>query len=135
MHPYEFSASLRFSGPDFETELISAFLGFEPKSKHSKGAARTAPGGKLLGGVYEASYCSFLLCKRRGGDLGVFLSGELDRFEKQAANFESHIASGNKVEFFIGWYGAGNIGEVFSSLLLRRMGTLGIDMALDIYAA
>ncbi|RBH52316.1 MULTISPECIES: DUF4279 domain-containing protein [Pseudomonas] len=135
MHPYEFSVSLRFSGVDFDPELIPASLGLEPTSKHSKGQTRTTPTEKSLKGVHETNYCSFLLCKKRSGDLNTFLSGELDKLEKHSKYFEAHIASENKIEFFIGWYGAGNIGEVFSYLLLRRMGGLGIDMALDIYVS
>ncbi|SEA75069.1 hypothetical protein SAMN05216411_1274 [Nitrosospira multiformis] len=42
---------------------------------------------------------------------------------------------GGRAEFFIGWFSSGNTGDTFSHDLLRKMGELKIDLALDVYGS
>ncbi|WP_256388442.1 hypothetical protein [Pandoraea sp. PE-S2R-1] len=37
------------------------------------------------------------------------------------------------MEFFIGWFSTGNTGETLDFELLKKLGELGIDLALDVY--
>ena len=47
--------------------------------------------------------------------------------------FQQIRDTGGRIEFFIGWYSDRNTGELFSSSLLKKLGELQIDLALDIY--
>ncbi|MGY2224952.1 DUF4279 domain-containing protein [Pseudomonas gingeri] len=133
MNSYTFSVSLRFSGPDFDPRTVADYLELEPKWVHEKGLPRVSPSGKILGGTYEESYCSFPLCKKRDGNLYEFLLSELEKIKHHSEKIIKHTSLGNSVEFFIGWYGSGNIGETFKSDLMSRLGELNIDLSLDIY--
>ena len=40
---------------------------------------------------------------------------------------------GGNAEFFIGWFSTGNTGDTLSHDLLKKLGDLQIDLALDVY--
>lgn len=130
---YTFKASLRIFGGDIPHSDICEALGVTAKWLYRKGEPRVSPKGQLLGGVYSSDYC--VIDFAAGPDLSL-----PDFIDQQARGFIAHkelfqeIQKGSaRTEFFIGWFGPGNFGEIFGSDTLALMGELGIDLSLDIY--
>jgi hypothetical protein len=57
----------------------------------------------------------------------------LPSLEKHKALFDAFRLEGGEIEFFIGWFSDGNTGDTFSYKLLKKLGDLNIDLALDVY--
>lgn len=133
MNPFEFAVSLRTFSIDVAPAEICAQLGLTPKWMRRIGEPRTNPAGLVLGGIYDESYCSFPIERKTDEDLADLLERVTEDLVKHADLFLRIRAGGGRSEFFIGWYSVGNTGNTFGSSLLKRLGDLGIDLALDVY--
>ncbi len=133
MNTFEFSVSLRIFSIDVAPAEICAQLGLKPKWTHKIGEPRTNPVGVVLGGVYDESYCSFPIERKYDEDLADLLARVTKDLAKHADLFLKICAGGGRSEFFIGWYSVGNTGSTFGNSLLKQIGELGIDLALDVY--
>jgi hypothetical protein len=56
MQPYSFSVALRVWHPDIDPAVITAEVGFEPKTSWRAGEARCTPKGTALTGTRSESY-------------------------------------------------------------------------------
>ncbi len=133
MHTFRFAVSLRVYSQVVVPSEICAQLGLEPKWKHEIGEPRVSPKGAPLGGVYDHSYCSFSLVRQDDEELHEMLDRIADDLLQHKDLFCLVRDEGGRVEFFIGWYSTGNTGDTFSGTLLRKLGELQIDLALDVY--
>jgi hypothetical protein len=80
-----------------------------------------------------STYWSALLSAEEGVALSRSLRRVCDQL-KHHADFLSGIRrTGGRVELFVGWFSGFNSGDVFDHQLLRDLGRLGIDLALDVY--
>ena len=133
MHAFPFELSLRFFSQVIDPSEISSQLGLEPQWEHKMGDLRTNPRGIVLGGRYDSSYCSFPITPQNNEELHE----ALDRVVDDLLQYESlfcRIRDGSGcIEFFIGWFSTGNTGDIFSSILLKKLGRLQIDLAFDVY--
>ncbi len=135
MHPCKYQASLRIRvwDPNINLSEVSDRLGLIPQRIWAIGELRTDPKGNSLPGTYDNSYCFFELTQQQDEDLPSMLT-RISQYLMPHKNLFQHIKeAGGSIEFFIGWFSVGNTGEIFDSLLLRRLGELGIDLALDVY--
>ena len=99
-----------------------------------KGAHRHTAKGSVLNGKFTANYCVFRFGESHE-ELATFLKGVTRRLSAHVTLFREIKTAGGRVELFVGWYSDRNSGgEVFDSELLEAMGSLGIDLSLDIYA-
>ena len=133
MHAFRYQVSLRFYSQTVDPSEIGGVLGLEPKWNHKIGEPRITPKGALLGGVYDCSYCSFALTPCGNEDLHALLDRVVDGLLQHEALFHRIRDDRGRAEFFVGWYSTGNTGDTLSSLLLSKLGALGIDLALDVY--
>jgi len=133
MHAFPFEVSLRFFGQTIDPSEISSQLGLEPKWKYKMGDFRTNPKGIVLGGVYDSSYCSFLITPQSHEELHETLDRVVDNLLQHESLFCRIRDSGGCIEFFIGWFSTGNTGDTFSNILLKKLGRLQIDLAFDVY--
>jgi hypothetical protein len=138
VHPFKFVVSLRIFSFDVDPVEISDNLGMEPKWMYQIGKPRATPDGKLLGGVYDCNYCSFLLWRQNDKNINAkilesVLSGEIDRLLTHKDMFLRIKHGGGSAEFFIGWFAGSNNGAIFNASLLKRMGELELDLSLDVY--
>lgn len=128
-----YKVSFRVRSPSMDPIEIASGLGLEPKWFHKAGAARRTPKGTRLEGVYDENYCTFPINSRKGECLSDLLS-RFARELKQRKNILNDISrSGGRCEFFIGWFSSANTGELFPCELLTVLGSLNIDLAIDIY--
>lgn len=131
---YTFKASLRIFGGDIPHSDICEALGVIPKRLCRKGEPRVTPKGQVLGGVYPDDYCVIDLAPGPDLSLPDFIDQQAKTFIAHKELFQKIKKGSARTEFFIGWFGPGNFGEVFGSDTLALMGELGIDLSLDIYA-
>lgn len=133
MNPFEFIVSLRTFSIDVDTTEICARLGLTPKWMQRIGEPRINPKGLVLGGIYDRSYCSFPIPSETDEELDALLERVTQDLLEHRDLFLRIRAGGGRSDFFIGWYSCGNTGSTFSSSLLKRLGDLEIDLALDVY--
>lgn len=122
--------SLRLWHPHMPPEELAAGLGLAPTICQKVGDPRKTPKGLLLSGRYAVTYCVFPVCescRALADDIVSFVSV----LEQKAAFFESFHCSGGTSELFVGWFE--NSGEVITWELMERLGTLHVDLGLDIY--
>ncbi|XLX41717.1 hypothetical protein ACK25U_06850 [Ectopseudomonas mendocina] len=135
MHSFIFSVSLRFFGLNTDPDIICQQLKLSPKWKQKVGDLRVDPRGQELGGTYDRNYCSFNLADKQAGELHEFLEKTINYLMQYKSTFELVSSSGDRAELFIGWYSQGNTGDILGSSLLRKIGELNIDLALDVYGS
>lgn len=133
MHPFTFEVSLRFFTKTHDPNEISGQLGLKPKWMHKIGEPRKSPKGKILEGIYDNNYCSFSILPIKGEQLHEVLNRCAEEFLRHKLLFHQIREAGGSIEFFIGWYSIGNTGNTFDNNLLKKLGNLQIDLALDIY--
>jgi hypothetical protein len=104
-----------------------------PKYMHKMGERRTRPDGIFLEGVYDENYCTFSLDRRGDEELHEMLARIIVELLPYKKLFHHIRSEGGCVEFFIGWFSTGNTGDTLGHSMLKRMGELGIDLALDVY--
>lgn len=134
MNTFDFDISLRTYSFDVDADEICRLLvGFEAKWIHQKGESRVSPKGQVLDGVYDQNYCLFPIQRRGQEELHEVLERVTTSLICHKELFLRIRTGGGRSEFFIGWYSRGNTGDTFSSILLLRLGELGIELALDVY--
>jgi hypothetical protein len=125
-----YDISLRIWHPQMDPARITATLGLEPRVARSAGSPRPSDGG---GAAYESSYWTAPLISDQSLDLARFIADQTRRLTAHVDFLGEIKRTGGRIEFFIGWFVDGNVGEVFESALLAQLGALGIDLAFDIY--
>lgn len=135
MNRFKFSLSLRVFSRSIDPSEISARLNLSPKWYNRAGEARRTPKGKVVGGLYDLNYCSFVLDANGDSDLHEVVSRNVGLFAEHKDLFGRVRGDGGRVEFFIGWFSPGNTGDLFDFELLGRLSELKIDLAFDVYGA
>ncbi|MDR3157488.1 MAG: DUF4279 domain-containing protein [Zoogloeaceae bacterium] len=137
MHPFCFSVSLRtFSkspDPTVAPTEIAAKLEMNPEYIHKMGERRTTPDGMFLEGIYDENYCTFSLDRKGEEELNEMLARIIIELLPHKNLFHRIRSEGGRAEFFIGWFSTGNTGDTLGHDMLKKMGDLGIDLALDVY--
>ena len=142
MNGYRFKISLRVRHPSIDPAEITKALGKEPTRAWQTGRPRTTSKGDLRAETYRETYWTSKL--REGGlvlddrssegeDLAQAIEAMLLDLAGHKQFFQELRAGGGQVEFFVGWFFDGNIGEVFRHDLLGRLADLKIDLSLDVY--
>ncbi len=100
--------------------------------------ARTTQRGKPLKGHYELSYWTASLHKEKKlHSEDIFLDDYLSKITNNLSIYSDFFreieSTGGNIEYFIGIYADKNFGLTYPSSLLKSIGKLNIDLALDIY--
>lgn len=134
MNPFQFDISLRVFHPSLLPAEIWRHLELEADLENGVGQPRSTPKGQPLEGSYRLTYCLFNL-SRVGEEA---LHETIERIAVQLKPKEEFLrrlrSSGGRAELFIGWYSPSNSGDILSHELLKNLGNLGIDLALDVYS-
>ncbi len=121
MEIFRFAVSLRLSHPTITPDEITSELGIKPRH------ART----KSRGGFY---WCS----EQESGEDGALITAIdkfLDLLTPHAAFLRNFKSTGGTIELFVGWFTSQRPGGVeLPADRLGEMGTLGVDLSLDVYA-
>jgi len=134
LNPFKFTVSLRFRlfNKDMNTAEICDNLRLQPERQWTIGEPRKTPKGDPLSGVYDCSYCYFRLAQQNDEDLHEKRSRVCDELTQHEDFFHRIRKSGGNIEFFIGWGSVGNSGDIFDSVLLKKLAKLEIDLAIDV---
>ena len=135
MNPYHHAISLRIRHPSRDPADFTRILGLSPSHAWKAGEPRATSKGASLPGVNPTTYWTADLTRGESGAqyLASAIGRALDALSGNAALFEDVVATGGRVEFFVGWFFDRMSGEVFSHELLARLAALKIDLSLDVY--
>jgi hypothetical protein len=120
MEIFEFAVSLRLWHPTITPDELSAELGMKPRVERIKSGANY--------------WCSD---SKKGKDSELILAIEefLGLLEPHAIFLRRFVATGGRAEQFVGWFTSQRSGgESLPAELLSRLGALGLDLSLDVYA-
>jgi hypothetical protein len=135
MNEFRFAVALRFSGSSFGPDQLISALGMPAKFSRKIGDRPTTAEGVKVGDTYTSNYCTFNIERYEEEDLSAMLERFSTSLEKHKQLFDTIRLDGGRIEFFIGWFSEGNSGDTFSCELLRKLGDLKIDLALDVYGS
>ena len=130
-----FSVTLRCYHPEWDPGQISTQLGMTPEVSWKAGDQRRIPSGETLSGRCRSTYwCSSKLLGSWDHPIAT-LTEYIKLLEGKREFIQNLISSGGRIEFFLGWGLPGpSGGQVLDVDLLGRLGSLGINLAIDVYA-
>ena len=139
MAEYRYCISLRITHPIVDPKEITREIGLEPHVSWKVGDPRISPKGTSIGGIRKESYwTAHPHTEKRLHSKNMHLEEYIEKLTSDLKTHKEYFAEirsgGGNIEYFIGLFGAGNIGNVFVSDLLSEIGGLGIDLSFDIYA-
>ncbi|MEW6642141.1 MAG: hypothetical protein AB1586_16670 [Pseudomonadota bacterium] len=130
---FRFYLRLLIKHPTIDPKLITKELGLSPHLAHVVGTERITPMGTKLSGRYEESTWGW--AKRVQGRR-AFLDDVSDlalQLQKSQHFIASLIAGGGNVTMIVDLPGDVNIGSVLSSVGLKRLADLGIDLGIEVF--
>ncbi|MBL8958076.1 MAG: hypothetical protein JNK82_45300 [Myxococcaceae bacterium] len=132
---FTYSASIRFKHPKRDTTLFDKIVGKQPGRRWRVGEQRSTPKGNPLTGVYRESYCFYKIGKGDREDLCACLrkmNRRLARHKRRLAAWRKHGGTIMYYVFCVSESG-GVFGAVFPPHLLTQLGSLGIELGLEVY--
>ena len=128
-----FRVSLRIGHPSMRPEDITAGLGLEPHMTHSIGEPRKTPAGTTLERCYERSYW---VCRLgEGGRFSDIVRTCNDLLISKSAFLDELVPSGGNIEYFVGCFIDGNIGDELDRQTMETCARLKITVGLDMYGS
>jgi hypothetical protein len=131
---FDFSVSLRVTHPALSATELAQLLGMTPRYSWTVGDPRTTPKGTELGGVRDASYCSFDAGKGADGEVAVLLRTVVARLSEREDALQTIRSTGGEIMLLVYWHADGDEGETFDTALLGSMAKLGIELGLNVLA-
>lgn len=125
--------SLRVWHPTLPHDSISGRIGLPERFAHTAGDPRVSPSGSPLDGVYEDTYVSMQMVRKRTAEIGDEIESCYDRIEMHADFIRSIVNAGGKVEFYVSAFLKDLGGFELNSLLLKRLATTGMGFAIELY--
>jgi hypothetical protein len=123
-------ASLRICGDELMPEEVTKLLGCTPSRSHRKGDTITS---KKF--IHSAPTGVWLLNSHREGGVGRIVNGLLDSVTGDPQVWQM-LSKNFRVECFVGVFATSiNSGFSISADTLKRLGDLGIALALDLYCS
>ena len=133
MGNYIYRLSLWFGHPDADLSEIPSRLGLSANRVWKKGDPRTAPNGRIIGGVYHDSRGSIEFVGGKKSDLPKGLRAAIAALKPHKAFLNELSETGTKFSFFVGWFSDLNSRDVIDWEILRDLAELRISLDLDVY--
>lgn len=116
------------------TAEIEREIGLRAELGHDAGSRRFTPAGDQLSGHYKETYCYFDF--GRSESLAQLIRESVEAIRDRVEFLTRLRGTGGSVEVYVSWFGKRrNFGESLDYELLRDLAHLGLDLALDVYAA
>jgi hypothetical protein len=128
---FKFSAFLQFRTPHGDLQDVCDSLGMVPSPRWIVGRPRKALNGAPLAGVYDISYCNFKLHPRPDEGPNELLQRVADQVSICKDLLDGIRSEGGNISFYVSWRVDQNRGETFSESLLRKLGSLRIDLGVE----
>jgi hypothetical protein len=130
---YTYNLTLCIKHPDADLTDVPVRLGLPARRLWKKGDPRTAPNGRVQGGIYKNSLCAIQLGQRHERSLPAGLKFALGTLLPCKEYLAELVANGAELQFFIGWFSDANSGDTLDWEILRDMAALKISLDLDFY--
>ena len=117
MHSFHYALSLRIWHPQIDTAIVGDTLGLAPK--------RTSPA--------VPSFWTHGYDVPQDSDSAAFIHSAASALQQHATFFQRIRAAGGRVEFFVGWFGDKNFGDIFPHATLALLAQLQVDLSFDVY--
>ena len=128
-----FIVSLRIRHPTLTSEPIVESIGMLPEFCHSVGTPRKTPTGQLLDGLYDQTYCTFPLTKKKLGRFDDGVRELMPRLAFHAEYFRQLRASGGSAELYIGVFFEDWSGFELGCQDMKALADLGLDLGVELY--
>ncbi len=138
MQNYDYSISLRVHHPSMDPSDATAEFGLQPIRQWQAGDARSTPTGRPLEGTYSGTYWCTDLCanvESSSEGLEAALLRHSSRLSPHQAFISHVLASGGKVELYVGVFGPASFGFEFEPSLLEKIAVMGLALSVEIYGA
>lgn len=127
-------AVFRAMGPDLDPAAVSRLLGLEPTEAHRRGDQRLGKSGRRYSDFTEGLW-GWRPDLADTEPFAEHLRALLDVLEPKTAALQRLKEMGLRLDLFVGVFGSvGNFALILEEELLSRLGRLGIDLVLDVYA-
>jgi hypothetical protein len=132
MNRSKYRISLRIRHPSVDPGFISLKLGLKAISAWKAGERRVAPNGNEVG-IAEHSFCNLSLDTVPDLYLADALKVHVQQLSAHSEFLRELVATQGRIEFYVGWFVDRHVGDIFDAGLLQSLGTLGIDLVLEVY--
>lgn len=118
---------------------FAGLIGLSPSRTWRRGEPRATPKGTPLEGAYKYNYWAAQTHEEErlfSTDISLenYISQLNKRFLPYTDTFAEVVAGGGCVEYFIGWFGDGNVGARLVPKLMKETAELHVALCLDVYA-
>ena len=125
--------SFRIHHPNLDLSVACRQMGLTPTHIWKAGDQRRTPKGNLLPGYQDSSYCSVRFDDGTKGRLSSKIDSAIARLQPHRPVLNNLTSLGAKIEFFIGWFFAGDSGDTLESGTSRALADLGISLDINVY--
>jgi Domain of unknown function (DUF4279) len=132
MNSARYKISLRITHPSIKSDEITREIGLQPDIFYSVGDQKKTPVGTQLHAVRKESFWCCNL-PESGDSLEEAIQSFTDSLEVRKIFFQRLTSTGGRIEYFIGWFCAGNSGFVMDCDISKKLSDLQINLAFDIY--
>ncbi|KAB8194410.1 DUF4279 domain-containing protein [Lysobacter maris] len=130
-----YQLSLRISHPSIAADMIGQELGLVPLHAYTAGDEKRTPKGTAIRG--KPRKMTFWVSKIADTDASTSLEDALLTLTRKLATRQAFlaelVASGGRVEYFVGLFVDRCAGVEISSALMVQLVKLGIDLSFDVY--
>jgi hypothetical protein len=128
----KFVISLSLRSADVPFDRVVAALGREPHRLWRAGDQKTAPNGRLLGGIRDDFRCMIRLGSFET-TIEDAITACLDALSAAAFELSAFVDSGGMARLGIGWFCTGDSGLEMPAELVTALAGLKVDLALYLY--
>lgn len=133
MGDFDFQVCVLARHPQADVSELSARLGRVPAHASKRGAVIVTPKGTRPGGIYADSRCLVEFASNEDGTLAECLGAAADALEPHREFIAQLIRNGGEVQVFARWYPNGDTGETLPPYLLRKLGSLGVQLGFNVF--
>ena len=131
-----YTISLRIMHPIMKYQDISRLLSMKPRVASNVGEPRENPPGRLLGGVYGFTFCTFELIEKNAG---FFTDGIVEVLSRLAAHrqlLQSISDTGGSSELYVGVFtDADTAGFTIGVKMMEALADLHLQLSTQFYCS
>jgi hypothetical protein len=132
---FRFSTRIRLHHPAMAPAVISSALNKTAGRQWKAGDVRRRPDGTEIGGTHKETYWCSEAAHGEDAQLLQIIDADLKQLETVRQFVEEFVSTGGRIEYYISWRASDRSGgEILHYEFLRRLASLRISIALDVYS-
>lgn len=135
MPAVSYTMSLRITHPSMKYQVISESLSLKPRIASNVGEVRENPTGRILGGLYKTTFCTFELIERNAGFFTDGVSQVVPFLTKHRDFLNSIYETGGRTELYVGVFvdDADTTGFTMEVDMMNTLADLRVQLSAEIY--